>query len=636
MSINKDVDYQKLNEIFKPVERVLGIDLEKLRRMDERERVGLWNQIKTSNNTFENEMASDLLNDMREKLRTDFSLATLLLAAAADANGEDSPVKTGFNTKELNLVQDFEKFNVFDILSTEEIVERTARKEDIYDLIVEFWQGQYANLDVLLDDSDIQRDVKLAFNKLYHKRLDKIVEGVKAYVEKYGPLFPIRQIEKRIWDNIKESERQRKTVVDELDRQIDEITSKLRPLGEFDEQSELFKQQLSGIERGIVTGKNLENLSSLESQKDDILNHYLGLEKELAFQVDTINQRRNELETREVELEKAKQEYQEQMQEEKQRLVESELNEIETLKERLFSQERAIEDEKTDLQIKREEIDSRLREITDVLQGKPIRFITKEDAKLCELNFIARFETKMETLPMKIQSPIENRTYDIKSWKKGAHLKFAEGVSPDTPANARSRYSVFERKHGLFGESVNKVVIEAVSVNHLEEFEKYGYDTRRINLADFLSIITRFINNAELGEYLHVIGIASPTGWDDRVRKEIESTDFAHNYVSRHVSICLVDSVTGEVVHNPTDNRISNFVEFFQPHFDQEKVVKVKKAIRNKLNLKDHASFEEIMEETNETRTILNKAFYDLETEGMGRLRYIDQVGLVLEVKTKL
>jgi hypothetical protein len=132
------VDYDGLNRTLAPVEVALGNDLEGLRRKDERERVELWNRIKMSQNTFENEFLASLTPDLKRELGSRFCLAKLLVAAAADANGEESPVVSDFNRKEMELVQDFERFNVFDVLSAEEIVQRIARREDIYDLIIDF------------------------------------------------------------------------------------------------------------------------------------------------------------------------------------------------------------------------------------------------------------------------------------------------------------------------------------------------------------------------------------------------------------------------------------------------------------------------------------------------------------------
>lgn len=618
-------------DVIRPVNIILDSDLEHLRRMAVAKRTDLWNQIERNHNMFEKEFVSRLPRDIMLNSRSKFSFAKLLLAAAAHVNNEESPITKSFNEKELALVENFERFNVFDILSIEEIVDRIARRGDIYGMVMEFYKGQYSDLDRLLDDPEIEKDLKYAFKYRYKKRLDRIVEGVQAYVGKYGPIMVVSQIEQKVWDDIKQSEEARKTISESLRRRIADVASKLKSLDEVDKEGDLFKDRLRDVERELLAGKGPASLSALESEKDHLAESYLGFEREIAALLEATGEKQRELAAKEMDLEKARREYEQQMQEDRQRLVENELKEIETLKNELESEAMCLEEEKGSLELKRDEMNDRLRQITEVLEGKPIRFVAKEDAKLCELNFIARFDTKMQSFPLKIHSPIEGKTYEIKSWNETSHLWSTEGSAPDTPSNARSRYVVWERKHGFFGESIEKVIIEAVSLSHLKEFEGYGFDARRANLSEFLSLIARFIKNAEVGKYLHVIGIASPTGWDERVEKEIKSTDFARNYVSRYISICLVDSVTGDVVYSPTDDRITKFVDFFKPQFDRERLEGVKGLIMRRLSEKDHVVFEDIVEEAKEERVFLNKAFHDIDRAKKGRLRYIKDVGLVLE-----
>ena len=137
MSYTREVDYKRLNEILGAAEVALSSGLEGLRRKDERERIELWNRIRSSQSNFEEEFLSVLAPDLKVEMASRFCLARLFLAAAADVNGEDSMITDDFNRKELDLVQDFERYNIFDVLSTEEIVQRIVRKEDIYDLIKE-------------------------------------------------------------------------------------------------------------------------------------------------------------------------------------------------------------------------------------------------------------------------------------------------------------------------------------------------------------------------------------------------------------------------------------------------------------------------------------------------------------------
>ncbi len=634
MSYSASVNWQKLNEVLGPVDLVLNSDLEELRQKDDRERTELWNRLEANQRIFENDLLPGLPEDLKRELASKFILAKLLVASAAYSNCEESPMVNKFKAKELDLVRAFERYNAFDILSADEIVQRIARKEDIYELVIDFYQREYANLDKILDDPEIRIALKLAFKNRYRKRLDKVVEGVKAYVGKYGPVLVVTQVEKKVWDRIKESEESRKKVADELEKQLGELTSSFKPIGEIDEQGELLKKKLSDIGIALAAGKEPQDLISLGTQKDRILDRYLAMEKILASQVEAIKRKQKELENRETELANLRKEYQEQSQEEKRRLVESELSEVEALKNKLFSQSESLKTENIELEMRRQELDSRLREISGAIEGKPMRVIAKEDARLCELNFIARFDTKMNSFPVQIYSPVERRSYEIRSWKEGSRDKLSRGGPPEMPANDSSKYSVFEKKYGFFGDRIDKVTVEAVSLNHLREFEEYGFDNHQASLADFLGAITRHIKTAEMGKYFCVLGIASPTGWDDKVKKEIESTDFAHNYVSRYVSVCLVDSATGEVVHNPADDRISKFVHFFQPQFDNERVARIKDRIRKELSLKDHVLFDDVQKETGEKRELVNKAFYDLLAEGKYRIRPIKGVGLVFELVT--
>ncbi len=619
------------DEVVRAVNAVLDSDLEQLRRRDEVKRIDLWNQIEHSQNVFDDEYSTRLPRDIAMDTRSKFALSKLLLAAAAHVNGEESPVINQFNEKELTLVENFEKFNVFDILSTQEIVDRIARRGDIYQLVKEFYEGQYSDLDALLDDPSIEKDLKYAFKDKYRKRLDGIVQGVQAYVGKYGPIMVVDQIEQKVWDDIKKSEEERRSIADTLRRRMADVASKLQGLDDVERAGDSFRDRLREIERQLLAGVTPGDLGSLESEKDRLGQSYLDFEREIVALLEATEEKHRELGAREAELEGTRQEYEQQMQEDKQRLVENELREIEALKDELDEEARSLEEERNSLQLKRGEMDDRLQQINDVLEGKSIRFTTKEDAKLCELNLIARFDTKMQAFPVKLYSPIEKKTHEVRSWNSESHLRYSEGGAPDCPSNARSRYIVADRKYGFFGERVKKVVVEAVSLNHLREFEEYGFDVRRVNLAEFLNLVSRFIDSAEIGRYFHVLGIASPTGWDERVEKELTSTEFAHNYVSRNVSICLVDSVTGDIAYNPVDERIAKLAGYFTPEFNRERVERIRNHILDAVTKRDYIVFDDVVEETKEDRASVNKAFHDLDKEKKVHLRYIKGVGLVAE-----
>lgn len=174
-----------LGDLMKPVEIVLGSDLEKLRRVDHLKRASLWHQIRSSEEAFKNELASRLSAEDRASITSEFTLAKVLLAAAARANEEATPIVQHFSQQELDLVSEFERYNSFDLLSIDEISDRMARRKDVYDVAMRFYREQYSKLDAILD-SPVLKDLKIAFNKRYQSRLDKVVKAVQAYVEKNG------------------------------------------------------------------------------------------------------------------------------------------------------------------------------------------------------------------------------------------------------------------------------------------------------------------------------------------------------------------------------------------------------------------------------------------------------------------
>lgn len=267
------------------------------------------------------------------------------------------------------------------------------------------------------------------------------------------------------------------------------------------------------------------------------------------------------------------------------------------------------------------------------LQGKPIRTIPKDEAKLCELNFIARFETKMEKYPIRLHSPIDGKDYQIRGRKDWVHAILATRETPDMPGNVRSRYAKTEKRHGFFGDPVDRVVVEAVSFNHLQEYELYGFDSRRANLGDLLQIVATHTRSARVAQHFHVLGIASPTGWDERVIAEMESPEFARNNLGSHVSVCLIDSVTGDLHYSPSDERISGFTDFFRLEFDSERVAVVRQAVQQKLAVASHVVLDDVIKDTDEVEAIVLKAFHELEADGKGRVRHVRDVGIVLEEK---
>ncbi len=649
MGMVPNTDWKCIRDLLKPVEQVLGYDFEKLKRMDKIRRTEIWNNIVINQQKFEDGLCGEIERDINDEISGKFSLAKLVLGTAVYVNKEESPAIKEFNETELGLLRDFEKYNVFDILSIEEAVDKIARKGEIYELIAEYYKKQYSHLDNILDHPEIQRDLKLAFKNRYIRRQKKIEDIHIAYTKRFGPIIVLEQTEKKILDRIKESEQTREGMVRDSKLRIEELENKLKNYEFVGAENMSLKDKLSQLDSKLIR-KEIENdaaqkiLDSLKEDKNHLEQRYSEMGGLLDSQMRGIDDKKRELDTKIIELEKERQQYKEKMQEENQKIVENELEKIAHLKDDLQNKENTLLAEKYQVDLKKSEVSEKLNQITDVMQGKSVRFVTREDSKLYELNFIARFETKLHYFPVKIYNPLENKNYTINSWEdhyrfdskeeifSGDNTNYAEAEAKN-PLNVRLIYLVEEKRFKLFGEKQKKMAIEAISFNHLKEYANYGFDTNRATLSEFLTALSTSIKNAEMGKYFHVVGIASPTGWDERVIEHLNSKDFASRYVSKNVSVCIIDSVTGDVFYNPLDNGITGLIDLFRQEFNREKVERVKKYVLETLKLKDYVVLDDVVDETKEARAIVNKAFYDMEREGKWKTLYVKGDGLALEAR---
>ncbi|CAD6493171.1 MAG: hypothetical protein DIAAKJNI_00446 [Candidatus Argoarchaeum ethanivorans] len=616
--------------VLKVVERVMRYDLERLKRTHVKKRTELCTKIAEDLERFETEcitMPVDIYNDAASR----FALAKLLLATSSWVNREDNPMTSGFGENELKLVRDFERYHIFDILTIDEAVEKIARKkEGLYELITDYYELGYVNLDTLLDDPSIMKDLKIAFKNRYMNVQHKIEKITFGCIERYG----LSWLKSGILVKVAESEAMRERVIEEGEKKMQELESRLVEFESIDDENLTLTNRIAQLE-GELLKESMEKdgskrtLESLSAERDRLLKRFSAIDKVWADQLEAIEARRQEIEAQEKEL----QVRMEKEREEDRKLLANELKELDNLKMGLAEKENALNSEKKATKLKRDEIEDRLKEIGDVIAGKPLRLVTAEDARLYELNYIARFDTKMHEFSIRIHNPIEDRNYKINSWGEG-HVRMSTGSSGDLgPLNLRSVYTVDAKKYRVFGEKAKKVVIEAVSFSHLDEHREYGFDTRRVSLSEFLTLLGGTIPDAEIGQYLHVIGIASPTGWDERVISEIQSKEFAHNYVSRFISVCLVDSITGEVFYNPADERIASFAEFFKPEFDQERVEKVERFVLDRFEMEDYVWLGDVVSKSGEARDIVHRAFCELVDAGGYRMRWIEDVGLVVEIR---
>lgn len=393
--------------------------------------------------------------------------------------------------------------------------------------------------------------------------------------------------------------------------------------------------------KGELTPEDAKKaLDALVHEREGLQKQYGGLVELLDEQMKNIDTEVETLTTREATLTRQRDQYHSALHMEVKWLAEGELKEIAGLKENLKKKRQSLVEEKSLIFNKKEELAESFSLVEDVIGKKTTRYVSADDARASELNFVARFDMKMNAFPLKIFSPLESKTYTVANWMSHYHYDKSEvlaaggpsareSVSKITPMNSGSVYAIEDRDLRYFGKTRKKVVAEAFSYCNISDYTDLGFDTRAVTLPALMGILRPFIQQAEQGDYYHVLGIASPTGWDDGVIRWVKGDGSANTYLSRNVAVCLIDSVNGEIYYNQNDLRILSYIDYFRLDFDKERVEKQKKIILAEFESIEYIEFEKIFEKTKEDRFIIQLAFYELEREKAGRIKFVEGVGMV-------
>ncbi|WP_321416510.1 hypothetical protein [uncultured Methanomethylovorans sp.] len=576
------------------------------------------------------------------------------IAALVHENHHILKITCKFNNTELGLFEIIDEFRFFDDYSIEEIRNRIRRKEgEIYAIVKEYSEKIETNRDNIFENSQIKPGIALGIKIILNERAGKIQEGIIEYIRLYGAVQATNEIESAV-SKVFESQLKRNQISIEVQGKINKLEQELEGVKEVAAQKSELEDKLMALERQVVQ-KDFEQQSLrnqfdlLNNEKSKVENSYLSFATLLEKQMKEVGDLKKQLEGKEAEIKAIKINLKQDLENENQRMVQEELEKIVKMKADLQLQVSEIEAEKQSLTIQKEEIREKFNSIKEAIEGGKTakRFVTKDLAKLYEMDYIGRFDIKMNELPMSFIDPIDDKRYTVKSWGDN-HLRMDERdkiynqfkdkmqlseIEAQLPLNVRSRYWINERGF-IFGKNGPKATIEAMVLNHWKEYAINGFDIKPVTLSELNAVLVGMINKAEKEECFHVISIASPTGWDERIRTYISSEDFARNYVSRFISLCLVDIESGETIYNEADKRIKDFVYLFEPIFDQEKVQKCIEFIKTKTEYADHVVLYTIMEETGFNVNIVKNTFYDLEKEGYGKVMYVDEVGLVLKLES--
>lgn len=341
-----------------------------------------------------------------------------------------------------------------------------------------------------------------------------------------------------------------------------------------------------------------------------------------------------EKEVEEIEKEKLRE-----LEEEKKRIEEEKAQIVKLAEEAIEDERKKIEEKEKELEIRKErleeEIKERIEKLKQVEEGVSRRYVERDEARMLELNYFERLGKKL-ALPVELYL---KGGFSVKAWEKEEYSDESEEIEKRffgrlsaeelrrMPQNKSVMYKA--RKKKLFGKG-EAVILEALFYSHLENLAELGFDTKEMSLSELTPILSEKIEKARKEDAYIVLGIVSPTGFEEKVKEYIAGEEFHKNFLSNRLAVCLVDAETGELLYNPVDEMAKHYKNFFEIEFNEEKVEKCKLFIKNKLSVEEYVVLEDVVKEGNFARDVAKKAFYEVEKEGF-RIRYIKDVGLVLE-----
>ena len=152
---------------------------------------------------------------------------------------------------------------------------------------------------------------------------------------------------------------------------------------------------------------------------------------------------------------------------------------------------------------------------------------------------------------------------------------------------------------------------------------------------DLLGFVNDAVREASNQETPYLLGIASPTGWIDRVQNLVKEDELARTRFSRHVSVCLVDLRNGELIYDPADPVVAENISLFKRAVQTEAVDECYAYIKSEYVSdlgRETVMLQEITNEPDYDRHVVKRSFDRVESNGDGEQFYIDEDGLAIDI----
>lgn len=266
-------------------------------------------------------------------------------------------------------------------------------------------------------------------------------------------------------------------------------------------------------------------------------------------------------------------------------------------------------------------------------------------ARLFELDYLGRFETSIHEadtihLPEGSFSVPENY-WEGRCSRRNERDRMADlletngGDVAAHPVNPTARYAVTDSKYfGLTSET--RMVVEATVYSHLGQHAREGVDATPAGVDDLVAIVGEAVDEAADRSAPYLLGIASPTGWTDRVVGHVQDDELSRTHYGPHVSVCLIDLQRGELIYDTTDSVVAENAELFERAVQADAVADCVDTLRSQYLEglgRETLLLTAATEETGYDRHVVRQAFSRLEADDEGEVFSMDEEGVAFEFR---
>ena len=222
-----DGDIKCVENLLKPAEKIIKKGMAINREALEK-RIQIWNEIKENQEKYEDGECGKFLEDLDMHFRALFDIASLIIERSFIINNDDfSPQK--YSKEEINAYNQIEKYNVFEIMTKNDIKKRVITKDkDVLNLFRDYYVYMDDWIDEMIENAEIRITIKYYIKKKWEEYKEKLNEAINELISELNWFRKlINEWQKETKEEVEKVSMEMKKRVEEkeeeLKKQIEEI-----------------------------------------------------------------------------------------------------------------------------------------------------------------------------------------------------------------------------------------------------------------------------------------------------------------------------------------------------------------------------------------------------------------------------